>query len=183
MIGAGRRQKQDSELPASIIHGMDGAAIERRLREFFEARAEAEGIAAAWLFGRFARNISKSESSIEIGVLFKEEPFVTLGEDGDAFSFPPIRGRGWAGEARVREKELGDVGRVRRDLEGLLERTVHIVVLNDCEWLELMFEMLRDDQLLVENDKSQRVEFEVRTLNEFWDFEPNLRLMQSKNAK
>lgn len=162
---------------------MDGAAIERRLRDFFEARAEAEGIAAAWLFGRFARAVSRSESSVEIGILFKEEPFVTLSNDPHELSLPPIRGRGWAGEARVREKELGDVRRVRRDLEDLLSCSVQVVVLNDCEWLELMFEMLRDAQLLVENDKSQRVEFEVRTLNEFWDFEPNLRLMQSKNAK
>jgi hypothetical protein len=141
---------------------MDGVAIERRLREFFETRAAAEGIAAAWLFGSFAGGTPRARSLVEagadltVGVLFKEPPSPKTDE------------------ATLRQ---------RRELDMALGLTAWIVVLNGCEWLETVFGMLQDQHLLVEGDRSQRVAFEVRARNEFWDFEPYLKLYRSKNPR
>jgi predicted nucleotidyltransferase len=53
---------------------MDCEAIERRLRELFAARAEAEGIAAAYLFASVARGMAGPESDVDVGVLYSGEP-------------------------------------------------------------------------------------------------------------
>lgn len=135
---------------------MDDAAVEQQLRDLFEARAEPEGIAAAWLFGCSARAISGSKAEVEIGILLRD----------------------WPGRPGAKEREL--VMRLKGEIEDLLGLPAGIVILNDCQWLELVFEMLRDDQLLVESDRARRVEFEMRTRQEFCDFEPYLRLYRNK---
>lgn len=53
---------------------MDCEAIERRLRELLAARAEAEGIAAAYLFGSVARGTAGPRSDVDVGVLYSGEP-------------------------------------------------------------------------------------------------------------
>lgn len=53
---------------------MDCEAIERRLRDFFEARAEAEGIAAVYLFGSVARGTARPDSDVDVGILYSREP-------------------------------------------------------------------------------------------------------------
>jgi hypothetical protein len=53
---------------------VDPVTIEQRLREFFAARAEGEGIAAAYLFGSVARGTAGPESDVDVGVLYSGEP-------------------------------------------------------------------------------------------------------------
>lgn len=134
---------------------MDGAAIERRLREHFEARAEAEGIAAAWLFGSVARGTARPDSDVDVGVLFREDPPPTL--EGLRFD-------------------------LETDLERLLRRPVQLVVLNRAS-SDLVFRVLRDGKLLLNHDPSRRVAFEVRMLKEYWDMEPQRRLYRQLGAK
>lgn len=127
---------------------MDGVAIERRLRELFKARAAAEGIAAAWLFGSVARGTARPDSDVDVGVLFREDPPRTLA--GYRFD-------------------------LEADLQELLGLPVQLVVLNRAP-VDLAFAVLRDGKLLVNQDPSRRIEFEVRTRNEYWDMEPNWQL-------
>lgn len=134
---------------------MDGAAIERRLREFFEARAEAEGIAAAWLFGSVARGTARPDSDVDVGVLFREDPPQTLA--GYRFD-------------------------LETELELLLGLPVQLVVVNRAP-SDLVFRVLRDGKLLVNQDPSRRVGFEVRTLKEYWDMEPQRRLYRRQGTK
>jgi predicted nucleotidyltransferase len=123
---------------------MDAVAIERRLREFFKARASDEGIAAAWLFGSVARGTARPDSDVDVGVLFREDPPRTLA----GYHFD-----------------------LEADLQALLGLPVQLVVLNRAP-VDLAFGVLRDGKLLVNQDSSRRIEFEVRTSNEFWDMEP-----------
>lgn len=127
---------------------MDAVAIERRLRDFFKARAASEGVAAAWLFGSVARGTARPDSDVDVGVLFREDPPRTL--KGYRFD-------------------------LEADLQELLGLPVQLVVLNRAP-VDLAFFVLRDGKLLVNQDPSRRVEFEVRTRNEYWDMEPNWRL-------
>lgn len=134
---------------------MDGTTIERRLKEFFEARAEAEGIAAAWLFGSVARGTARVGSDVDVGVLFQEDPPRTL--EGYRFD-------------------------LEAELERLLRIPVQLVVMNRAP-VDLTRRILRDGKLLVNQDPSRRIRFEVRTRNEYWDLEPYLRLYRRQGVR
>ena len=131
---------------------MDVAAVEKRLREVLSTRADAEGIAAAWLFGSMARGTAGPESDVDVGVLYDQAPPRTLAGLG-------------------------------LDLEGDLEAAVglpvQLVALNRAP-VDLIIRVLRDGKLLVDRDRSRRIQFEVRSRNAYWDLEPYLRLYREK---
>src|SRR5947199_6399230 len=127
---------------------MDMAAIEASLRDFLSRSAEREGIAAAYLFGSVARGTAGPRSDVDVGILYSEDPPLTL------------KGMG-----------LGLEG----DLESLLRVPVQVVVLNHAP-VDLVVRVLRDGKLLVDRDRSKRIRFEVKTRFEFWDLEPYLKL-------
>jgi predicted nucleotidyltransferase len=133
-----------------LVHNsfMDTATIEARLRELLTARAEREGIAAAYLFGSVARGTQGPGSDVDVGVLYSEDPPATLDGLG-----------------------LGLEG----DLEDLLGVPVQVVVLNGAP-VDLIVRVLRDGKLLVNRDPSKRIRFEVKSRNEFWDLEPYLKM-------
>jgi predicted nucleotidyltransferase len=127
---------------------MDATAIESKLRGLLTARAEADRIAAAYLFGSVARGTQRPDSDVDVGVLYSQDPPKTL------------LGMGFGLEA---------------DLESALGLPVQLVVLNYAP-VDLIVRVLRDGKLLVDRDRSRRIQFEVRSRNEFWDLEPYLRL-------
>ncbi len=133
---------------------MDEAKTEQRLKDFFTARAEAEGIAAAWLFGSVARGTARTGSDVDVGVLFREDPPRTL----EGYHFD-----------------------LEAQLERLLRAPVQLVVLNRTP-VDLAQRVLRDGKLLVNQDPSRRIRFEVRTHNEYWDLEPYLRLYRRQGV-
>lgn len=127
---------------------MDSQAIEARLREFFAANAEREGIAAAYLFGSVARGTAGPKSDVDVGILYSADPPLTL--DGLGLE-------------------------LEGELEKLLRVPVQVVVLNHAS-VDLLIRVLRDGKLLVDRDRSTRIRFEVKTRFEFWDLEPYLRM-------
>jgi len=138
-----------------MISSMDTAAIEKKLREVLTAQADAEGIAAAWLFGSVARGTARPDSDVDVGVLFRNTPpltFAGLGLD------------------------------LEGDLESALGLPVQLVVLNRAP-VDLIVRVLRDGKLLVDLDRSRRIQFEVDSRNEFWDLEPYLRLYRQGTAR
>ncbi len=126
---------------------MDPEAIEARLREFFAANAEREGIAAAYLFGSVARGTAGPKSDVDVGILYIKDPPLTL--DGLGLE-------------------------LEGELEKLFRVPVQVVVLNHAS-VDLLIRVLRDGKLLVDRDRSTRIRFEVKTRFEFWDLEPYLR--------
>jgi uncharacterized protein len=121
--------------------------IKAKLHDFFSARGDAEGLAAAYLFGSLARGTARPNSDIDVGVLYVDAP--PPGLEGLAFH-------------------------LEAELERLLGRPVHLVVLNRAP-VDLAQRVLRDGCLLLDRDHSGRIRFEVRTRQEFWDLEPFLR--------
>ena len=121
--------------------------LEAKLRDYFTAHDEAEGLAAAYLFGSVARGTARPDSDVDVGVLYAGEP-------------PP----GLPGLA----------GHLEAALERLLHLPVQLVVLNRAP-VDLAKRVLRDGILLLDRDRSRRIRFEVRTRQEFWDLEPFLR--------
>ena len=134
---------------------LDPAAIETRLRDLLTARAEPEGIAAAYLFGSVARGTARPDSDVDVGILYSESPPLSL-----------------AGLGLDLEEEM----------ERALDLPVQVVVLNRAD-VDLAIRVLRDGKLLVDRDRSKRVGFEVRVRFEFWDLEPYLRLYRRLEAR
>ena len=126
---------------------MEPEAVESQLRQFLVENAGREGIAAAYLFGSMARGTAGPASDVDVGILYSEEPPRTL------------KGLG-----------LGLEG----EMEKFLQRPVQVVVLNRAP-VDLIIRVLRDGRLLLDRERSKRVQFEVRARNEFWDLEPILR--------
>lgn len=105
-------------------------------------------VAAAWLFGSEARGEARPDSDIDVGVLFVDPPLRTL---------------------------LGQPWTLADELSRLTGRPVDLVVLNDAP-VDLIHRVLRDGRLLLGHDSPERVRFEVRSRNEYWDILPYIEL-------
>jgi len=122
-------------------------ALVDRLRAFFAAYPLP--VAAAWLFGSQARGDAQARSDVDVAVLFAD------------------RGGG-AYERLTTGLDL------TADLERALDRDVDVVVMDDAA-PDLVHRVLRDGVLVHERDAAARVEFEVRSRNEYFDLVPLLR--------
>jgi len=125
-------------------------SIEERLGAALRERRE--GILAAYLFGSEARAEAGPGSDVDVAVLYAEAPPAALDS-------PPRR--------------------LERELERLLGRTVEVVALNTAP-PDLVHRVLRDGRLLLEEDRSARIRFEVRARNEYFDLEPLRRLYRRR---
>jgi len=104
-------------------------------------------VAAVYVFGSVARGTDRTDSDIDIAVLYLETPSRTLME------------RPFLLEAALSLK---------------LHRPVQIIVLNDAP-ADLVHRVLRDGLIILEKDAARRVEFEVRSRNLYWDLLPVLK--------
>ena len=127
---------------------MDRTGTIERLSGFFaESPAAAADVAAAWLFGSFARRDARPDSDVDVAILSRHPPAAT-------FDALPLRLEG--------------------EIERLLRRTTQVVAMNSAP-ADLRARVLRDGVLLVDRDPSLRIRFEVRTRNEWFDLQPILR--------
>jgi predicted nucleotidyltransferase len=116
-------------------------ALRDRVRAFFEAEPAAQTV---YLFGSTARGSARSDSDIDVAVLFDPPPTPTL--MGPALS---LAGR----------------------LEQLVERPVDLIVLNSAS-ADLVHRVLRDGDLIIDRQPGQRIRFEVAKRNEYFDLQP-----------
>lgn len=127
---------------------MDRTGTIERLSGFFaESPAAAADVAAAWLYGSFARGDARADSDVDLAALFRHTPAAT-------FDGLPLRLEG--------------------EIERLLRRTTQVVTMNHAP-VDLRARVLRDGVLLVDRDPTFRIWFEVRTRNEWFDIQPVLR--------
>ena len=123
---------------------MDRARLEATLQKFFVTRAD--GIVAVYLYGSQARDTATPASDVDLGILYAASPPLS-------FEGLPLD--------------------LEAEIERLLRRPVQIVVLNHAP-TDLVHRVLRDGHLLVEQDRSRRIRFEVKARNEFFDLQPVL---------
>jgi predicted nucleotidyltransferase len=105
------------------------------------------GVVAVYLFGSIAKGTARPDSDVDIGVLYEVTPAATL-----------------------LEQPFG----VEADLAEHFARPVQVVAMNRAP-ADLVHRILRDGLLVLDQDKSRRIAFEVRSRNEYFDLLPMLR--------
>jgi predicted nucleotidyltransferase len=122
------------------------ARIESELRACFAA--DPRGAVSVYLFGSVARGEARTDSDVDVGVLFEAAP-----------------------AARLEAPQFA----LESELERRLQRRVQVVALNAAS-PDLVHRVLRDGILVLDRDRSARIRFEVRSRNEYFDMAPIRRL-------
>lgn len=111
-----------------------------------------EGILFCYLFGSLAYENFISKSDIDLAVYLDEK------KCKDLF-----------------EKRLELITRTSR----ALKKDVDIVILNTAS-LFLKYVVLKEGKLVFEKDKEKRIDFELKSINEYFDFKPILEMYHKK---
>jgi predicted nucleotidyltransferase len=111
-------------------------------------------LVCAYLYGSHARGEEHAGSDVDVAVLLP----------GDT---PP--------------QLTGPMTTLRGDLERLLRRPVDLMDVRRAP-ADLVHRIMRDGKLLVERDLVERVRFEVRARNEYFDLLPHLRRYRGTRA-
>ena len=123
---------------------MDRDRIAQEIAHVFAARND--DAAAVYLFGSAARGEDRPDSDVDVAVLYGR----------------PV-------EPGLAGLKLALAG----DLEAHLGRRVDLVVL-DSQPPDLVHRVLRDGLIVLENNRSTRIRFEVNARNQYFDVLPTL---------
>jgi predicted nucleotidyltransferase len=103
-------------------------------------------IVCAYLYGSHARGEPKADSDVDVGVLMP---------------------------ASAPHGLTGPLTTLRGDLERWVQRPVDLVDLRHAP-VDLIHRILRDGRLLADREPSERIDFEVKARNEYFDLLPHL---------
>ena len=118
--------------------------IRQQIEKYFQENPD--DIACVYLFGSQARQQSREGSDVDIAVLYKNKIPGGFGRIGI-----PLAGK----------------------LEKIINQPVDVVVLNIAN-ADLIHKVLRDGIVLFESDNGFRIDFEVKSRNEYFDIKPYL---------
>ncbi|HEY0877055.1 MAG TPA: nucleotidyltransferase domain-containing protein [Zeimonas sp.] len=122
----------------------DRDAMVERLRAYFAAHHD--HVVCAWLFGSVARNEARDDSDVDVAVLLDRPPPPSLPESGIALA---------------------------GDIESSTGLPVDVVIMNSAP-PDLVHRVLRDGIIVFERRRGERVAFEVKARNEYFDLKPYL---------
>jgi len=117
-----------------------------QLQQFFTASPH--GLVAAYLFGSVARGQHRPDSDVDVGIVEGRRGPLTLAD-------------------------LDRLARIEDELTRLLGCEVDLVSLDGAP-PDLLHRVLVDRVLLLDGDHEQRIEFEIRARNEYFDIAPHL---------
>lgn len=123
------------------------------LEKFF---SQEKGVLFCYLFGSFAYKNFTSKSDIDIAV------FLDKKKNRDFF-----------------EKRLELIA----ELSKLLKREADVIILNNLRSIFLRYVILKEGRLIFEKDRGKRIDFELKTLNEYFDFKPILKMYRQRMLK
>lgn len=125
---------------------MEKQDLQNMIKELKGFLQQEEGVLFCYLFGSQATGTSISKSDIDIGLFFDKD------QVDDFF-----------------EKRLELIGEISK----LLKKDTDIVVLNTASSF-LRYVVLKEGKIIFERSQDKRVDFELKALNDYFDFKPVL---------
>lgn len=116
--------------------------LTRNLKDFFQNQEE---VLFCYLFGSFAYRNFSSKSDIDVAVYLDKR------KCRDLF-----------------KKRLNLIAAISKSLK----KETDIIILNDLTSVFFEYVILKEGKLIFERDKEKRIEFEMKTLNQYFDFKP-----------
>lgn len=119
-------------------------AIQNKLRSFFKKE---KSVVFVYVFGSVAQGKTNLESDVDLAIYLDEE------KAGDLF-----------------EKRLSLIEKI----QSLLRKSTEVIVLNEIKSTFFKFVIIKEGKIIFERDHGKRVDFELRTMQEYYDFQPFL---------
>lgn len=104
------------------------------------------GVAFAYLFGSQATGEATKDSDFDFAVMLSKEIRKNKGFD-------------------IRLKLISEISRILKDDK------IEVVVLNDTRSSFFKFVIIKEGKLVFEKDHSSRVDFELKAMNEYYDYD------------
>lgn len=104
-----------------------------------------EGILFAYLFGSVVQGKTNFESDIDLAVFLDEE------EISDFF-----------------KKRLSLI----EEIQALLKKPVEVIILNEIKSIFFKFVVIKEGKVIFERDHGQRIDFELKTMQEYYESQP-----------
>lgn len=124
---------------------MRSEGIEEKIKKTFE---KDKNILFAYVFGSQVSGRANFESDIDVAVFLDE-------------------------------KRVKDVFKKRlhliEELQAKLKKNTEVVILNEIRSIFFKFVIIKEGMLVFEGDHSQRVDFELKTMQEYYDYQPFLK--------
>jgi len=120
--------------------------LKQELADFLSREKE---LLFAYLFGSAIRGGFNKESDVDVALYFNER--------------------------MSSEKQFQKRIRLMEQLQNKTERKVEVVNLSEINSIFLKFVIIKEGKVILERDHSFRVDFELKTMNEYYDFQPFLR--------
>lgn len=74
------------------------------------------------------------------------------------------------------EKERCDLFKKRlsliEEIQAVLKKPVEVVILNEIKSIFFKFVIIKEGKLIFERDRNQRIDFELKTMQDYYDFRP-----------
>jgi uncharacterized protein len=116
------------------------------------------GVVFTYLFGSQAAGTATKDSDFDFAVMLSEKIAKKKRFD-------------------IRLKLISEISRILKDDK------IEIVILNDQKNSFFKFVIIKEGKFLFERDHSARVDFELKTMNEYYDFSPFLNLYNQAYLK
>ena len=99
----------------------------------------------AYLFGSVAQGKTNYESDIDLAIYLSEK------KDGDFF-----------------KKKVSLIEKA----QSILKKSTEVVILNEISSIFFKFVIIKEGRVIFEREHGERVDFELRTMQEYYDFQP-----------
>jgi len=76
----------------------------------------------------------------------------------------------------LEEKEVKDFFKKRlflmEKIQSLLKKRVEVIILNEVRSIFFKFVIIKEGKIILERDRAQRIDFELKTMQDYYDFRP-----------
>ena len=130
-----------------LLYNNDMNQVERIQKQLGSFMKKEKSIVFSYIFGSVAQGTSNLESDVDLAVYLDEK------KAGDIF-----------------KKRLFLIEKI----QSILKKSTEVVVLNEIKSTFFKFVIIKEGKMIFERDPGQRVDFELRAMQEYYDFRPFL---------